>query len=203
MMFAGFYHANVNVLFAFCLMEKILLYFTIIPGKIPLLPGYEGIILLKKPGGTAGKTVPPGQYSSENGDMTLFLCDSVAEGDDSLGVLLPPAAQNGLVYGIVDDGHEHTGDSDGQTGKHGTFQTDDGADVGHNQAHACAHDQSGHRAEGVGKGIGRGLHLPVQRLQLVQRGVLLFGVLGADLLHQIFLIVLTVVHNWVPLSELL
>lgn len=51
-------------------------------------------------------------------------------------------------------------------------------------------------AEAICEGIGRHLDLAVERTQLVQLRVLLFRVLGADLLYQIFLLVVDCIHHY-------
>lgn len=108
--------------------------------------------------------------------VALTFHNFIAESDDLVGVLFPTAVQNGLVDRVIDQCHGHADDANCQTGDHGFSHSDGFTDVGHNKAHACAHDEGGNGTKDICKGGGGGLHLFVQCFQLVQLGVFLFGV---------------------------
>ena len=93
---------------------------------------------------------------------------------------------------------DETDDADDDTGNQAICQPKRGGQVGHDQTHTGTHDDGTEAAINPGEGIGRTLDLRIQRFQLVQLGMLLFGVLGADLLNQKFLF--GVGHGTLPLS---
>ena len=113
-----------------------------------------------------------------------MLQNSVTESHDLGGILFSAGIEQALVDGVCCQCHYKTGNTNGNTGHHCTCQTDDGTDIRHYQAHTCAHDDGTHGAVGVSECVGRTLDFGIQRFQRIQFGVLLFCVLGADLLHQ-------------------
>ena len=123
--------------------------------------------------------------------LFLTLHDLFTELQNLRRIFFLTGAEHLLVDGVSAQGHTHTNNADNNTGDHSAGQADDCADLSHHKAHACAHDNGTNRAVGVGEHIGRALDLCVQLFQRIQLGVLLFGLLGANLLHQKFLIVIT------------
>ena len=119
----------------------------------------------------------------------LLIHELLTQLQDAAGVLLPAGGQNALVDGEGGQRHQQTHNADDDAGYHGAFHADVAADIGHYQAHAGAHDDGGKAAVDVGEHIGGALDLGIQSLQLVKLGVLLLGVLGADLLDQKLLII--------------
>ena len=121
--------------------------------------------------------------------MLLLAHNLVAECDNFIGVLLAARAEESLVDGIVDGSHQHTHNTDYNAGDHRICNAHNLANVGHNKAHAAAHNDGADGAEHIRKHVSRTLYLRVQFLELVKRGKLLLGVLSANFLHEEFLIV--------------
>ena len=120
--------------------------------------------------------------------------DPVAEGHDGSLVSRAAMIQDGFVKRIVDKCHCHADNADDNAGDHSAAgHADDEPDVRHDKAHAAAHNDSVSAAEDIGKYAGRTPDLRVKLFQCIELRMLLFHILRADLLCEIFLII--AVHN--------
>lgn len=126
----------------------------------------------------------------------LLIEDLIAQVDDPACVFCLAGGEDLIIDRVVCDGEGEAYGADGDADGHCVRDADDCADVGHDEAHSCTEDDSCHRSEGEREDRSGLLDLSVECLEFVKLGDLLFGVLSANVLRDIFFVVS--VHNNFP-----